>query len=129
MSASALVPDLYPSGNASTGVITGNAQVAFPACITSFSAQPQIVWSGVLVTGASGAQSVTWTYANAGDAKLFKAGDYAVASKISGATANSGLGSVVLLPAATATTQTLTVTGVTAEQSSFSVIVYRSISA
>lgn len=129
MSASALVPDLYPSGNASTGVITGNAQVAFPACITSFSAQPQIVWSGVVVAGASGTQTLTWTYTNAGDVKVFKAGDYCVASKISGATANTGVGVVALLPAATAVTQTLTVTGVTAEASSFSVVVYRSISA
>lgn len=127
MSASALAPELYPSGNASTGVISSNAQVVFPASITSFSAQPQIVWSGVIVAGATGTQTITWTYTNAGDAKVFKAGDFAVASKISGATANSGVGSVELLPAATATTQTLTVTGVTAEASSFSVIVYRSL--
>jgi hypothetical protein len=98
------IPD-YSLAFSAGGVVAGVAS----------SLQPKVlVWSGVITTDGTGTTTATWTY-GAGAPHLFKAGDYVVCS-ILPLLATDTL-TAVLTPAATATTDTLVITGTAAPHS------------
>lgn len=121
MSVSNLVK--YPPADGALALSAGATIVA-----GSFSTGTQpltLVWSGAVLTGAGGTSTLTWTY-SAGAPHLFKAGDFAVCSKIAGATPNGA--TVALTVAATPTTDTIVVAS-SAEVSTIFVQVFRAVNA
>ena len=121
MSVSNLVK--YPPAEQSLALSAGGTIVAGSY---STGTQPhQLVWSGAVLTDATGASTLTWTY-GAGAPHLFKAGDFAVSNKIAGATLNGSV--AVLTPSATATTDTLACAS-SAEISTIFVQVFRAVNA
>jgi hypothetical protein len=118
MSASNLVPNaLVPNYSFSA---TASATVANLASSASLKV---LVWSGVVSVDATGNTTLTWTYADAADPKLFKAGDYVVAQPIE-LLATSAV-TATLTPAATTTTDTLALTSLPAAAKEIYVEVWR----
>lgn len=117
MSASNLVQPLVP--NYSFSLAANNAVSNLAS-----SATPKVLlWSGVVTTAADGSATLTWTYANASDPKLFAVGDYVVCQPIA-LLANSAL-QATLNAAATPTTQTLVLAAAPAAVTLCSVEVWR----